>query len=72
MATLIHSPSIIQAAGNKPKVIEEFVGRVNSQTSEVNYPRVNLLGLLFHVVETGVSTRTHIRRVDNHPITKGS
>ena len=40
MATLIHSPSIIQAAGNKPKVIEEFVGRVNSQTSEVSIARM--------------------------------
>jgi hypothetical protein len=26
----INKPTIIQAAGNKPKIIEEFIGRVNS------------------------------------------
>ena len=36
MATLINSATIIQAAGNKPKVIEEFIGRVNSSTSDVS------------------------------------
>ncbi len=30
MPTLIEGPSIIEAAGNKPKIIEEFTGRVNS------------------------------------------
>jgi mannose-6-phosphate isomerase-like protein (cupin superfamily) len=30
---LIQSPTTIQAAGNKPKIIEEFVGRVNSGES---------------------------------------
>ncbi len=30
MPRLIESPTIIEAAGNKPKKIEEFVGRVNS------------------------------------------
>ena len=34
MAKHIKSPSKIQAAGNKPKIIEEFIGRVNSGTSE--------------------------------------
>jgi mannose-6-phosphate isomerase-like protein (cupin superfamily) len=32
MPTLINSPKLIQAAGNKPKKIEEFIGRVNSST----------------------------------------
>jgi mannose-6-phosphate isomerase-like protein (cupin superfamily) len=32
MITFIKSPSIIEAAGNKPKIIEEFIGRVNSKT----------------------------------------
>lgn len=32
MPTLIAKPTVIQAAGNKPKLIEEFVGRVNSKT----------------------------------------
>jgi mannose-6-phosphate isomerase-like protein (cupin superfamily) len=32
MPTLIPQPTRIQSAGNKPKVIDEYVGRVNSQT----------------------------------------
>jgi len=33
MPTLITQPTRIQAAGNKPKLIDEYVGRVNSSTS---------------------------------------
>lgn len=33
MPTLIAKPTRIQAAGNKPKLIDEYIGRVNSQTS---------------------------------------
>jgi len=33
-------PTIIEAAGNKPKVIEEFVGRVNSRTTAVSIARM--------------------------------
>jgi len=33
MPTLIAQPTVIAAAGNKPKVIREFVGRVNTQTA---------------------------------------
>ncbi len=40
MAILIKTPSIIQAVGNKPKIIEEFIGRVNSQTSELSIARM--------------------------------
>lgn len=40
MARLIESPTIIEAAGNKPKKIEEFVGRVNSGTSAVSIARM--------------------------------
>ena len=40
MATLIQQPSIVQAAGNKPKIIEEFVGRVNSKTESVSVARM--------------------------------
>src|SRR5262245_41631505 len=36
MPTLISQPSIVQAAGNKPKIIREYVGRVNSETSSVS------------------------------------
>jgi ethanolamine utilization protein EutQ len=33
MPTLIAQPSRIQSAGNKPKLIDEYVGRVNTKTS---------------------------------------
>ncbi len=33
MPTLISQPTRIQSAGNKPKLIEEYIGRVNSQTT---------------------------------------
>ena len=36
MATLIDRPSVIEAAGTKPKLIEEYIGRVNSQTEGVS------------------------------------
>ena len=37
---LIEKPTIISAAGNKPKSIEEFVGRANSATPEVSIARM--------------------------------
>jgi quercetin dioxygenase-like cupin family protein len=40
MAKLIEKPTVIQAAGNKPKLIEEFVGLVNSGTSSVSVARM--------------------------------
>lgn len=36
MPTLISEPTIIASAGNKPKIIRELIGRVNSSTSEVS------------------------------------
>ena len=36
MPTLIARPTRIQAAGNKPKIIDEYVGRVNSKTSSTS------------------------------------
>ena len=36
MPTLIEKPSRIQAAGNKPKLIDEYIGRVNSKTPAVS------------------------------------
>lgn len=33
MPTLISAPTRIAAAGNKPKLIDEYIGRVNSKTS---------------------------------------
>lgn len=34
--TFIHQPSRIQAAGNKPKLIDEYIGRVNSGTPDAS------------------------------------
>ena len=44
MPTLIARPSIVQAAGNKPKVIEEYIGRVNSKTGAVSVARMKSPG----------------------------
>ena len=40
MPRLIQTPSIIQAAGTKPKRIEEFVGRVNSGHGAMSIARM--------------------------------
>jgi len=40
MATHIAKPAVVAAAGNKPKLIEEFVGRVNSGTADVSVARM--------------------------------
>jgi len=37
---LISKPTTIKAAGNKPKSIEEFIGRVNSGTTDVSIARM--------------------------------
>jgi mannose-6-phosphate isomerase-like protein (cupin superfamily) len=36
MAIKIDKPTVIESAGNKPKIIEEFIGFVNSQTSDLS------------------------------------
>ena len=40
MATLIESPKTILDAGTPPKPIEEFVGRVNSNTEAISIARM--------------------------------
>ncbi len=40
MAKLIERPTEIEAAGEPPKTIEEFVGRVNSETDAVSIARM--------------------------------
>ena len=40
MPTLIAKPTVITAAGNKPKLIEEFIGRVNSGESRLSIARM--------------------------------
>ena len=44
MPTHIQQPSIVQAAGNKPKIIEEYIGRVNSRTEGVSIARMKSPG----------------------------
>lgn len=36
MAQFINTPALVNAAGNKRKIIKEFFGNVNSTTSEVS------------------------------------
>ena len=38
--THILKPTVIPAAGTKPKIIEEFIGRVNSDTDEISIARM--------------------------------
>jgi mannose-6-phosphate isomerase-like protein (cupin superfamily) len=40
MPTLIAQPSRFEAAGNKPKLIDEFVGRVNTRDTSVSIARM--------------------------------
>ena len=40
MPRLIASPTVIEAAGTKPKLIEEYVGRVNSGDEGVSVARM--------------------------------
>jgi ethanolamine utilization protein EutQ (cupin superfamily) len=40
MPTLIQKPTRIESAGNKPKLIEEFIGRVNSKESRLSVARM--------------------------------
>jgi mannose-6-phosphate isomerase-like protein (cupin superfamily) len=44
VARLIEKPTIVEAAGNKPKRIEEFVGLVNSGTRGVSVARMTSPG----------------------------
>jgi len=44
MAVHIAKPTVVAAAGNKPKLIEEFVGRVNSGSAEVSVARMRSPG----------------------------
>jgi quercetin dioxygenase-like cupin family protein len=40
MAKIIPVPTIIPAAGEPPKIIEEFIGRVNSQTTGLSIAKM--------------------------------
>jgi quercetin dioxygenase-like cupin family protein len=40
MVKLIAAPTVIPAAGQPPKIIEEFIGLVNSQTSAISIAKM--------------------------------
>ena len=40
MAQLIKKPTVVTAAGTPPKLIEEYIGRVNSATADVSIARM--------------------------------
>jgi quercetin dioxygenase-like cupin family protein len=40
MTRVILTPTVIPAAGRPPKIIEEFIGRVNSHTSELSIAKM--------------------------------
>ncbi len=44
MPKLIGAPSLVEAAGTKPKRIEEFVGRVNSGDTNISVARMRSPG----------------------------
>ncbi len=41
MTELITSPSEIKADGNKPKIIQEFFGRINTNTEDISIAKMN-------------------------------
>jgi mannose-6-phosphate isomerase-like protein (cupin superfamily) len=40
MARIISAPTIVPAAGEPPKIIEEFIGRVNSDTPAISIAKM--------------------------------
>jgi quercetin dioxygenase-like cupin family protein len=40
MARVISKPTVIPAVGEPPKIIEEFIGRVNSETSALSIAKM--------------------------------
>ena|SRR5688572_25594650 len=44
MPTLIEKPTRVAAAGNRPKVIEEYIGRVNSRHDALSVARMRSPG----------------------------
>ena len=40
MARIISAPTVIPAAGEPPKIIEEFIGRVNSGTAAISIAKM--------------------------------
>ena len=60
MPIRIASPTRIEAAGNKPKLIDEYIGRVNSGTGQVSVARMRSPGRM-----AGARANAGVRRVHN-------
>ena len=41
MVRKIAKPAVIQAAGNKPEIIEEYIGRINTKSAEISIAKLN-------------------------------
>ena len=54
MPRLIETPSVIEAAGNKPKRIEEYFGRVNSGHEALSLARMKSPERLLHLGHRGL------------------
>lgn len=52
MAKFIDQPIVIEAVGNKPKIIEEYIGAVNSDTHEISIARMRSPGGWFEPGQT--------------------
>ncbi len=44
MPAFIPGPTVVKAAGSKPKLIQEFIGQVNTGTNEVSIARMKSPG----------------------------
>ena len=44
MVTKIQSPTLVKSEGNKPKVIEEYIGQVNSDTTQISIAKMRSPG----------------------------
>ena len=44
MPTLIKNPTVVEAAGTKPKLIEEYVGQVNTGSRDVSIAKMKSPG----------------------------
>lgn len=56
---LIDKPTVIQSAGNLPKRIEEFVGRVNSGTEAISIAHMTSPGGWLEPGQLRSLTNTH-------------
>ena len=44
MVVKIENPTRIKSAGNKPKIIDEYIGRVNSKTENISIAKMKSPG----------------------------